>query len=65
MKTKLKKGNTFTCEECGDTFTADWNDADAVEETRRLFGDKAAEEDCAIVCGTCFAKVLNRLSVRN
>ena len=46
-------GDDYTCEACGGTFAKGWSDAEAREESARLF---PGEDDMAIVCDDCFQR---------
>jgi len=45
---------TFTCTMCGQTYRKAWSDADALAESKALFGDVP----CAVVCDDCYRGVL-------
>lgn len=52
-------GKTFTCEDCGGTFDADWTEEEAVAEAVQTFpGQDVA--DMAPVCDHCYEEILDR-----
>ena len=52
--------STYTCADCGGTFTKGWSDAAAVAEAEREFGVKGADTqpDMAIVCDDCYKLIM-------
>jgi DNA-directed RNA polymerase subunit RPC12/RpoP len=53
-------GESYTCENCGGTFTKAWSDEEAMAETRSLFPpqDITEPEDIGIVCDSCFHEIV-------
>lgn len=45
---------TFTCTMCGRTYSKAWSDAEALAESKALFGDVP----CAVVCDDCYRGVV-------
>lgn len=53
-------GTTYTCEECEETFEADWSDDEAQAEARELFPG-VHQEDMAVVCEDCRLRIMERV----
>lgn len=52
----------FVCDECGGLFLKGWSDEEADQERLEVFGERAEdEEEDAILCDTCYRKVLGDL----
>lgn len=47
----------YTCEECGETFEAEWSDEEAQAEARALFPG-VPQEDMAVVCDDCWQGIM-------
>lgn len=51
---------TFTCENCKQTFSSDWSDEEAQAEYEALFPNHAeAEALVSVVCEDCYNKMLD------
>ncbi len=50
---------TFTCEQCGVTFTSTITDEQAVAETTALWPNEKPER-WALVCSECFDEIMGR-----
>jgi hypothetical protein len=50
----------FVCASCGRTFEKLWTDADALEESRTLFG-LYPRDDLVQVCDECFRRIIEQL----
>jgi hypothetical protein len=44
---------THWCELCGQTFTSNWSDDDALDELESTFGE-VTDDDHMIVCDPCY-----------
>lgn len=53
------KGDTYTCAECGGTFTTDWSDEEALDELEDNFS--VPPEQCAVVCDDCYKLIMGRV----
>lgn len=45
---------TYTCDACGRTDESEWDEADALAESVRLFGAAIPEDQRSVVCDDCF-----------
>ena len=50
-------GESYTCENCGGTFTKGWSDEQAQAESESLYPAQDLEET-GIVCDNCFRKIM-------
>lgn len=53
----MSKPYTYTCDECGETFTAEWSDEEARAEFRQTFGREKTDDD-AEVCDDCYKEIM-------
>jgi hypothetical protein len=52
------KPETYECALCHGIFEKAVPDAEALEETRRLFGEHALKTPLEVVCDDCFKKMM-------
>lgn len=54
---------TFTCDNCGETFDKTWSDAEAAAEAQELFPgiDISNPDEAGVVCDDCFEHIMGRV----
>jgi hypothetical protein len=57
--------DTFTCENCGETYDKQWSDEEAAAEAEGLFPglDITDPEEAGMVCDSCFKAIMGRVQV--
>jgi len=48
----------YTCAGCGGTFTKEWSDEEAFQESLDKFGADLFKEPIAVVCDDCYKKLM-------
>lgn len=52
---------TYTCADCGGTFTEGWSDEEAQAEAVKNFGVRGDAPGMAKVCDGCYREIMERI----